>query len=127
LLDLAKVVQAKVIQEYSSETNPLNIVAITDGAKVIRNNKAIFGVAIVVILDWYHLCKKLRQLMSMVAVNSRKAIHLKFYYLNSGKGKRRSPSSKLRTQLKSRKVAGTGWIPCASVGNNSLQPSSSGW
>lgn len=53
LLDLAKVVQAKVFQEYSSETNPLNIVAITDGAKVIRNRlKAIFGVAVVVILDW---------------------------------------------------------------------------
>jgi hypothetical protein len=37
----------------------LNIVAITDGAKVIRHRLlAIFGVLPVVILDWYHLCQK---------------------------------------------------------------------
>ena len=80
LLSLATVVQAKVMQEYSDETHPLNIVAITDGARVIRQRLlAIFGVAVTVILDWYHLCKKLRQLMSMIAVNkSEKTIHLKF-------------------------------------------------
>jgi hypothetical protein len=48
----------------------LNIVAITDGAKVIRHRLlAIFGVLPVVILDWYHLCKKVRNLMSMIAFN----------------------------------------------------------
>lgn len=80
LLSLATVVQAKVIQEYGHETRPLNIVAITDGARVIRNRLlAIFGVAATVILDWYHLCKKLRQLMSMIAINkSEKTVHLKF-------------------------------------------------
>jgi len=80
LLSLATVVQAKVIQEYGHKNCPLNIVAITDGARVIRNRLlAIFGVAVTVILDWYHLCKKLRQLMSMIAVNkSEKTIHLKF-------------------------------------------------
>ncbi|MBV8885402.1 MAG: hypothetical protein JO235_15605 [Chroococcidiopsidaceae cyanobacterium CP_BM_RX_35] len=70
LLSLATVMQAKVMQEYGDETRFLNIVAITDGARVIRNRLlAIFGVAVTVILDWYHLCKKLRQLMSMIAVN----------------------------------------------------------
>ena len=60
LLSLATVVQAKVIQEYGDETRPLNMVAITDGARVIRQRLlAIFGVAVTVILDWYHLCKKL--------------------------------------------------------------------
>ena len=80
LLSLATVVQAKVIQEYGDETRPLNIVAITDGARVIRQRLlAIFGVVVTVILDWYHLCQKLRQLMSMIAVNkSEKTIHLKF-------------------------------------------------
>lgn len=80
LLSLATVVQAKVIQEYGHETRPLNLVAITDGARVIRNRLlAIFGVATTVILDWYHLCKKLRQLMSMIAINkSEKTVHLKF-------------------------------------------------
>ena len=60
LLSLATVVQAKVIQEYGKETRPLNIVAITDGARVIRHRlSAIFGVAVAVILDWYQLCKKI--------------------------------------------------------------------
>lgn len=80
LLSLATVVRAKVIQEYRDGTRPLNIVATTDGARVIRQRLlAIFGVAVTVILDWYHLCKKLRQLMSMIAVNkSEKTIYLKF-------------------------------------------------
>ena len=80
LLSLATVVRAKVVQEYSDETRPLNIVAITDGARVIRQRLlAIFGVAVTVILDWYHLCKKIRQLMSMIAMNkAEKTRHLKF-------------------------------------------------
>ncbi len=60
LLTLASVVKAKVIQEYGSKTLPLNLVAITDGAKTIRHRLfAIFGTAVAVILDWYHLGKKL--------------------------------------------------------------------
>jgi hypothetical protein len=35
-LPLAAIVKSKVIQEYGDEPNPLNIVAITDGAKAIR-------------------------------------------------------------------------------------------
>ena len=80
LLSLASVVKAKVIQEYGSKTPPLNLVAITDGAKTIRHRLlTIFGLAVVVILDWYHLCKKLRELMSMIATNKlEKTKHLKF-------------------------------------------------
>jgi len=53
LLSLATVVRAKIMQEYSNETRLLNIVAITDGARVIRQRLlAIFGVAVTVILDW---------------------------------------------------------------------------
>lgn len=80
MLNLATVVKAKVMQEYGLKASPLNIMAITDGAKIIRNRlKAIFSVAVVVILDWFHLCKKLRQLMSMIAVNKvEKSIRLKF-------------------------------------------------
>jgi hypothetical protein len=75
------VVKAKVLQEYGSEAQPKNLVAITDGAKVIRNRLfTIFGTAaVIVILDWYHLCKKLRQLMSMIALNKfDKSKYLKF-------------------------------------------------
>ncbi len=80
LLNLASVVKAKVIQEYGSKTSRLNLVAITDGARAIRTRLfTIFGVAVTVILDWYHLCKKVRELMTMIAGNKlEKAKHLKF-------------------------------------------------
>lgn len=79
LLNLATVVKAKVIQEYGSKTLQLNLVAITDGARVIRHRLLpIFGVAVTIILDCYH-CKKLRELISMIAANKlKKAKHLKF-------------------------------------------------
>ncbi|MBD2309455.1 hypothetical protein H6G17_28830 [Chroococcidiopsis sp. FACHB-1243] len=38
LLNLAIIVKAKVIQEYGSQTFPLNLVAIIDGAKTIRDS-----------------------------------------------------------------------------------------
>ncbi len=80
LLTLASIVKAKVIQEYGRKTPLLNLVAITDGARTIRHRLlTIFGIAITIILDWYHLCKKLRELMSMIAVNKIKKVkHLKF-------------------------------------------------
>ena len=67
---LVDVVKAKVIQEYGDQDLPLNIVAITDGARNIRLRlMGIFVNAIVIILDWYHLGKKIRELMSMIARN----------------------------------------------------------
>lgn len=82
LLTLGSVVKAKVIQEYGSQPLPLNLVAITDGARTIRHRLfTIFGTAVVVVLDWYHLCKKLRELMSMIAFNKlEKTKHLKFLF-----------------------------------------------
>lgn len=45
----------------------LPIVAITDGAKTIRLRLwSIFGGQVIIILDWYHLNKKVRELMSMI-------------------------------------------------------------
>ena len=45
----------------------LPVVAITDGAKTIRLRLwSIFGGQIIIILDWYHLNKKVRELMSMI-------------------------------------------------------------
>ena len=53
LLSLSDVVRAKIIQEYGQETNPLNLVAITDGARAIRHRLlVIFGIGATVILDW---------------------------------------------------------------------------
>ena len=45
----------------------LPIVAITDGAKTIRLRLwRIFGGQVMIILDWYHLNKKVRELVSMI-------------------------------------------------------------
>jgi len=61
LLPLSDIIKSKVIQEYGNDVEPLKVVAISDGASVIRTMlMAIFGVLIVIILDWYHLCKKVR-------------------------------------------------------------------
>ena len=79
-ISLATVVKARILDIYKEESKPLNIVAITDGVKVIRHRLlAIFGVLPFVILDWYHLCKKVRNLMSMIALNKQeKSNHVKF-------------------------------------------------
>jgi hypothetical protein len=80
LLPLSDIVKSKVIKEYGNDAEPVKMVAISDGAKDIRNLlMTIFGVLIVIILDWYHLCKKVREFMSMIARNQQeKAEHLEF-------------------------------------------------
>jgi hypothetical protein len=79
-LNLATVIRARIIDLYGKAAQPLNIVAITDGAKTIRLRlSTLFGDAFVLILDWYHLCKKVRNLMSMIAINKeQKSIHVRF-------------------------------------------------
>ena len=52
----------------SNFTEPTPIVAITDGARSIRLMlEDLFGSSVQVILEWYHLAKKVYQLLSMVA------------------------------------------------------------
>ena len=61
-LPLSDIVSRRVIKEYGNDVEPLKVVAISDGAKDIRTMlMAVFGVVIVIILDWYHLCKKVRE------------------------------------------------------------------
>ena len=67
---LADVVQQRWQAHYGQDREPRKLVAITDGAKCIRNLLCtIFGVTVVLILDWYHLSKKVVNLMSMIARN----------------------------------------------------------
>src|SRR5919199_492532 len=65
-------------QDYGDRSEPLPVVAITDGARTIRRQLAeLFGQPVPVILDWYHLDKKVGELMSMVARNKQeKAVHV---------------------------------------------------
>jgi hypothetical protein len=101
---LASVVQSRLIQEYGKSTTPLNIVAISDGAKAIRSRLVeIFGVAVTVILDWYHLSKKLRELMSMIARNKvEKSTHLREVFKHLWHGQVQAALDYLQTQVQPR-------------------------
>lgn len=67
-LSLAQVVQAKVEQAYGNRSGNLPLVVVSDGATTIRKRwTQTFGEQVVVVLDWYHLTKKLRDLMTMIA------------------------------------------------------------
>ena len=104
LLPLAAIVKSKVIQEYGDERKPLNIVAITDGAKNIRGRLlAIFGVTVVIILDWFHLDKKVRELMSMIApTKADKESYLKFIFHQLWQGQTEAVLNYLRTVVKTK-------------------------
>jgi hypothetical protein len=88
LLPLSDIVKSKVIKEYGDDEEPVNMVSISDGAKDIRSLLMnVFGIVIVIILDWYHLCKKVREFMSMIARNKQEKVeHIEFllYHLWHG-------------------------------------------
>ena len=64
---------------YAQEKEPLHVVGITDGASSIRTDfTEKLSPLICIILDWYHLKKKIKDLMSMIAVNKiEKSAHIK--------------------------------------------------
>jgi len=65
--DVARALRAAFVRCWGWSPDPLAVVAITDGARSIRLHlAAVFGLAVVVILDWYHLTKKLQVLLSQV-------------------------------------------------------------
>ena len=100
---LAEVIKAKVIQIYKPTASPLNIVAITDGARDIRGRLFSIFTGLLIILDWYHLGKKLRQLMSMIALNKQdKSEHLKFLFHNLWRGETEKSLDYLKNQVKTR-------------------------
>ncbi len=103
-VSLAQIVRTRMIEHYGAEPTPLNLVAISDGAKVIRWRLLdIFGVGITVILDWYHLSKKLRELMSMIARNKvEKSIHLRELLRFLWQGHVDAALEYLRTQIQAR-------------------------
>jgi len=76
---LLETVQGRIIEEYGTSVKPLNIVALNDGARDIRTLLfGIFGMTISIILDWYHLKKKVNEYMSMFGLlRSDKEAHIK--------------------------------------------------
>lgn len=97
-------VRAKIIQEYGDTEDVLPIVAITDGAKAIRARLGtIFGMAITLILDWYHLGKKVIGLMSMIARNQQeRERHLEFLFQHLWRGQVPEVLEYLRTQVRAK-------------------------
>ena len=93
-----------MIQEYGDELQPLNIVALTDGAKAIRGRLlTIFGMTVVIILDWFHLGKKVRELMSMIApTKAEKVTYLKFIFYQLWHGKTEAVLDYLKTVVKTK-------------------------
>lgn len=59
---------AKLKENYSGQS--INLVVISDGSRTIKNRSIeLFGENYQHILDWYHLQKKVKDLMSMIAPN----------------------------------------------------------
>ena len=104
LFSLEKSIKAKLKTHYYNSNYPLPIVAITDGASNIRKrlNKLSTN-SVTVILDWYHLCKKVREFLSMIARNkSERTKHYKFLFFNLWHGKMAEALNYLKTEIKAR-------------------------
>ena len=70
VITLEEIVKYKLKSYYKDYDYPLPIVAITDGASSIRKRLIkLSSQGITLILDWYHLCKKLREFLSMISRN----------------------------------------------------------
>ena len=106
LLPLELVVKAKLIDTYGegSSDNPLNIVAIIDGARSIRCRlESLFGPSVLIVLDWYHLSTKVRKLMGMIAKDKdAKRLHLKAILPKLWCGKTFKVIDYLRNQVQAR-------------------------
>ncbi len=67
-VSLCQVAKARLQREWGRRQTPLPVVALTDGAKTIRQDLAtLFGSCVQIILDWYHLAKRVYQHLSMGA------------------------------------------------------------
>lgn len=100
-MPLSIVLKSALMQEYRQDLPCLPIVVITDGAKSIRQDiAAVFGDPPVMILDWYHLGKKSRDMMSMIARNKEeKQQHLKFIFGHLWHGRIYTVLNYLKTEV----------------------------
>ena len=67
-VSLVAAVRTHLQKEWDQRQTPLPVVALTDGAKTIRQDlAALFGSCVTIILDWYHLAKRVYEHLSMMA------------------------------------------------------------
>jgi hypothetical protein len=104
LIPLEQIVKYKLKYYYHDYQKPLPIVAITDGASNIRKRLNLLSCqGITLILDWYHLCKKLREFLSMIARNkSENTEHSKFLFAHLWRGNVTDVLNYLQTKIKAR-------------------------
>jgi hypothetical protein len=68
VVSLVDVASARVRKEWGQRDTALPVVALTDGARHIRLDlTALFGPEVTVILDWYHLEKRVYEHLAMMA------------------------------------------------------------
>ena len=67
-VSLCALAQAHLRREWGERQTPLPVVALTDGARTIRQDlTTLFGSCVTIILDWYHLAKRVYEHLSMCA------------------------------------------------------------
>ncbi len=77
LILLEEIIKCKLKYYYQNSNFLLPIVAITDGASSIRKPLHLLNPqGITLILDWYHLCKKLREFLSIITRNKEEKTEL---------------------------------------------------
>jgi hypothetical protein len=97
-------VRRQVQQDYGRRDTPLPVVVISDGAKTIRCQlEALFGQSVPLILDWYHLEKKVGELMSMVARNKQeKEVHVAYLLRQLWHGRTEAALAYLRREVQAK-------------------------
>jgi len=97
-------VRRQVQQDYNGRDAPLPVVVISDGAKTIRCQlAALFGQPVPLILDWYHLEKKVGELMSMVARNKQeKEMHVEHLLRHLWHGRTEAALAYLRREVQAK-------------------------
>jgi hypothetical protein len=69
-VSLTQVAQAYLRQEWAGRTTPLPVVVLSDGATQIRSDLlALFGISVTIILDWFHLQKRVYEQLCKCAFN----------------------------------------------------------
>lgn len=67
-VSLVEVAEANLRLEWGQRETPLPVVALSDGARSIRLDLiSLFGEGVTIVLDWYHLEKRVYQNLSMMA------------------------------------------------------------
>lgn len=77
-ISMRDVLRAFLCQHWQEGSEPLRLVAITDGARDLHSDLlGAFGARLVVFLDWYHLRKKVCELCSMLVSTKEERTALK--------------------------------------------------